>query len=351
MLENQNGKEITKDSSPEEIVDYFVKTTSHKEEDFACLIEEKISGDVLPYLNKQDYKELNIKLEPKKRIEKFILDNINKLKRNEINIIIDANSPENEVKIFFEKYLNFKGNIKALDGKKLFCMSDQELKNLGLKIGQRRKINMYIEFYQKNKKQNSGALITEEDVFNIPEKVIKDIALIGETLGLLTEDNIDEIDDLSPETKKELKIFITKNKNQNTIENKTLKETKEEITSEIEKESYINEETHSDKTKISKQNESDNEKAENNIEVKTDISKENIENKSNVIFNYTLNNYKLEPIINDSIYNIFFFLIIKDTFLEKIKLSILATGTQVYYKCYFLYDYIKKTVLGDLIFI
>ena len=30
MLENQNGKEITKDSSPEEIVDYFVKTTSHK---------------------------------------------------------------------------------------------------------------------------------------------------------------------------------------------------------------------------------------------------------------------------------------------------------------------------------
>ena len=214
MLENPNGKEITKDSSPEEIIDYFVKTTSYKEVDFACVIEEKISGDVLPYLNKQDYKELNIKLGPKIIIQNFVLDNINKLKRNEINIIIDANSPENEVKIFFEKYLNFKGNIKALDGKKLFCMSDEELKNFGLKIGQRRKINMYIEFYQKNKKQNSGALITKEDVanflkkeFNIPEKVIEHMALDGETLGLLTEDDIDEIDDLSPETKKELKFL------------------------------------------------------------------------------------------------------------------------------------------------
>ena len=68
---------------------------------------------------------------------------------------------------------------------------------------------MYIEYIQQNRKQNSGVLITEDDVanflkkeFNIPEKIIKDLAQMEKTLGLLKENDIDRIKGLPSETQK-----------------------------------------------------------------------------------------------------------------------------------------------------
>ena len=351
-----NEKEINKDSSPQEIVDYFVKTFNYKKEDFSCLIKEKISGDVLPYLTNEDFEELKIKLGHKIKIKKFIDDNINKLIGNIIDIKINTNSSENDVKIFLEKYLDFKGNIQGIDGKKLITMKEKEMKDFGLLLGQRKKLNMFIDYIQKNKKQNSGVLITEEDVanflknkFKISDKIIDKLGLDGETLLSLTENDIDKIDELPQETKRALKNFITKEKIKNIIENKNININHE---NNIKIEDFINnEETQNDEINNNEQNDNKSKKSENKNEFNGDILKEYNGEEFDKIYTYTLNNYELTPIINNSKYNIFFFLIMRDTYIEKIKLSVLFADTKIQYKYYFLSDWNKKVFFGELKFI
>ena len=351
-----NEKEINKDSSPQEIVDYFVKTFNYKKEDFSCLIKEKISGDVLPYLTNEDFEELKIKLGHKKRIKKFIADNIEKLIRNKIDIKINVNSSQNDVKKFLEKYLDFKGIIQPIDGKKLISMTEKEMKDIGFLLGQRKKLKMFIDYIPKNKKQNSGVLITEEDVanflknkFKISDKIIDKMALDGETLLSLTENDIDEIDELPQETKRALKNFITKEKIKNIIENKNINKNSE---NEFKMENFNNnEETQNDEIINNEHNDNESKISERKKEVNGNLLKEYNGEEFDKIHTYTLNNYELIPIINDSKYNIFFFLILRDTYIEKIKFSVFVTDTKINYKYYFLSDWNKKTFFGELKFL
>ena len=223
------GKEITKDSSPEEVLSYF--KSKDPESELNNLAKENIFGDVLSLLDKRDYKELGIKKGPQKKIQKYIEDNLTKLTRNEIEITVNKNSNEKDVELFLENYLNFKTHIKHLEGNKLFSLSEKDMKNIGLNIGQRKRLKMYIEYAQKIEKDNMTISKTStrkqvelflKNKFNMSDKIIKDLDLDGESLFLLTEEDIDEYEEIPLEIKNEFKNFIFQKNNNNDI--KTIKE-------------------------------------------------------------------------------------------------------------------------------
>ena len=225
-VNNLVEKELTGNSTPEEVVEFFILNFNLKKNDLIEFIKEDISGDVLPLLNKQDLKELGLKLGHWKKIDKFITDNKGNLLKNQneikINEIeINSDSDINNIKTFFEKYLNFKINKDNfdIDGKKLFSMNEQDMKNLGLTLGKRKKLNKYIEYILKKIKDNYNPVITEKSTsneiatflknkFNMPEKIIEEMALDGESLTLLKEEDIDEIEEMPEEIKNEFKNYI-----------------------------------------------------------------------------------------------------------------------------------------------
>ena len=463
LAEKNEGKDdITKNSTSEQIVEFFIQKYNFKKNDLISLIKEDISGDILPYLNKQDLKGIGLKLGHWIKIDKFITDNRDNLLNNQNNTItteirINIDSDINSVKAFLEKHLNFK-NIKDnfdVDGKKLFSMNEQDMKNLGLTLGQRKKLNLYIQ-YVLRKKNNYDKVITEKstskevknflkDKFNMPENIIEEMALDGESLTLLKEEDIDEIEEIPLYIKNEFKNYIKEINNEknkeNIIKEKEIETQKEYDESNFENKNdnnnnsneereieeiefknietkmnknFLGEETKKSEIKIidnnkiipsklnkkkrniiivdelhklsykknliSKEKEKDEKKEEkkevkkeekqNNIE-KFEISKNN-ENEEETTENNLLNksilkeykgeelpyiktfpikNYEIVPMIDDSKYNLFLFLVINDNFTDKINISFFATGTKIHYKYYFIYEYKKSISRGVLNFI
>ena len=147
------GKEITKDSTPGEIVNYLSQILNKDEKYFNNLIQENISGEILPLLESKDFKELGITFGDRIKIQKHIKTLDLSAPINE-NIKININSNENDVKIFFEKYLNFKNEPGNINGKNLFSLTEQEMKEIGLNLGQRKKLNMIVEQLRKKEQKD-----------------------------------------------------------------------------------------------------------------------------------------------------------------------------------------------------
>ena len=476
MKSIKNEIELTKISSPETVVEFFIQNFNFKKIDLILFIKEEISGEVLPYLNKKDSKELGLKLGHWKKIEKFIAENKGKLLKdqnsiayNEINI--NMNSDINAIKLFFENYLNFKdvNNNFDIDGKKLFSMSEQDMKKLGLTLGKRKKLNLYLQYIQKkanNYEISINEKSTSKDVatflkykFNMPQNVIEDMALDGESLTLIKEEDIDEIEEIPEEIKNEFKNYIKeinmekinennkkekeietkkethennfsyKNRDNNIEENEVedlptegknnnsgnvkeiikiknndysifnfeLKDDKnEKKTNEKEKDNMI-EELLSFDTNINQENENNKNEInlideDDTIQINKDEKREeeeihkekeeenkiqNIENndvdnkekkiennliKKSLLKEYegeempyiktsTINNYKIRKIIDDSKYNLFFFLVVNDNFMDKINIAIVSSGTNIHFKYNFIYEYKKLINPGVLNFI
>ena len=215
----KTGKEISKDSTPEEIVNHLSQILNIDEKNLNILIKENISGDILSLLESKDFKELGIETDLQKKIQEHINKNIEHFTLINEDIKININSNENDVKIFFEKYLNFKNELRNINGKNLFSLTEQEMKEMGLNLGQRKKLNMIMEQLRKKEQKDPSKIITEkssrEEVadflknqFNISDENIKELDLDGESLFALSDEDIYEIDCLSPEQKKALKHFI-----------------------------------------------------------------------------------------------------------------------------------------------
>ena len=139
------------ESSTKEEVGDFITNLGLKEEVKNIIINEYITGDVLPLLTVDELKSLGLKVGPAKKIIKQIENNKSKFKEKEIEIKIYPSSSKEEIVEFFEKYLEFKGDLNSMDGKGLLEIKDEEeMKKLGLKYGQRKRlINfIYINFYQ-----------------------------------------------------------------------------------------------------------------------------------------------------------------------------------------------------------
>jgi len=143
---------ISTDSTCEEVAEALSASFKLKEEQKNIFIKEGISGDVLYFIDKNDIRdELHFKLGLAKHFEKYLNQNKEKFKPKEINENIPIAKQE-EIKSFFEKYIGFKGNLDNIKGENdLEKLSKEDMKKLGLNLGQRIRLNRYINYFNSLK--------------------------------------------------------------------------------------------------------------------------------------------------------------------------------------------------------
>ena len=215
---------LSESSTKEEVGEYFFRLIQ-KEDVKNILINEYISGDVLISLSLDEIKSLGIKFGPARRIFKFIEENRDKFKEKEINEKLYTNSNQEEVKEFFEKCLDFKGELNSLDGKGLLELNNEGMKALGLKFGQIKKLIKYINYFITLKPPvieeiSISRSSSEEEVTKFlkmrlkfsQESIDKLGGIDGGTFYDLKEDEIDNLNEISQEEKESLKNFLKEEK-------------------------------------------------------------------------------------------------------------------------------------------
>ncbi len=310
---------ITQKSTKEEIADYLFREFKISQESKNRIIEEDVSGEVLMSLVKEDFKLLKIKLGPMMNIKKFLEKNKLNFKEEDIKEIITRFSKENEVKMFFEKCLNFKKELN-ISRKELLELEDNKMKELGLNLGQRKKLIRYINHFKKKEKEE--IILTrnsnEEEIAKFlvnklsfsPESV-KELDLNGESFFDLMDSDIKELkesleySEILENEKNNLINYLIEEKNKKKDENlnKINVETinnKENLVEEVDiqdkksinsldelNESKNNEETTINTESINKENhskiESQEKKLEQNKKEKGIIFKENIKDEYDYI--------------------------------------------------------------------
>ena len=217
---------ISVDSTSEEIADFFEKEFKLTSEEKNKFINEGISGDVL--LEIGNFKEvLGIRFMPNKKIRDFINDHQIFFQPKEIDKNISIKNEE-EVKHFFEKYIGFNGNLNGIEGEnELKQLKEEDMKKLGLNIGQRIKLTRIINHYFNDSKENEKEIIItitkdssdEETInylknqLNISQKSLDNIGFDTKTLFDLDINTVNDFSKdgvASPEECERLKKFIKK---------------------------------------------------------------------------------------------------------------------------------------------
>ena len=157
--------------------------------------------------------------------------NKDKIKENEIEEKISPNSTCEEVSKFFEKYLNFKGNVN-ITGEMLFKLSEDDIKELcrklGMKFGRIKRLTIYINKLKLKKEEEYDIDITSKSNFeevskflreklHYSQNTIDELLLDGNSLFDLEYEDIQGLDE---NTAKSLKKFIEKRKKIDITENK-----------------------------------------------------------------------------------------------------------------------------------
>ncbi len=148
-INNNKMNLITIDSTKEEVANFLkskFQALRNIEKIADKIIKENITGETLLDLDLDIYKELGVTMPKplKNKIDKYLEENLDKFKRKPIEITVGFNSKNEEIKNFFKNYLLYEGrNIDNLNGKKMLELSLEEMKNIGLNIGQRIKLNNY----------------------------------------------------------------------------------------------------------------------------------------------------------------------------------------------------------------
>ena len=208
-------------STKEEVANYFHNSLHLNDEVKNIFLNEYISGDVLAELTAHDLNELNIRLGPRQRILAFIHKYASKFKEKKITEKIISNSSVGEIRNFFEKYLEFKGELNNLDGKGLLELTEERMKVLGLKFGQRKRLIKYIrcfkilELADKEDKVLINKKSSSEEVskflrlkLNFSQDSIDILELDGESLFDLIEEDINDVTEITEKEKENLKKFI-----------------------------------------------------------------------------------------------------------------------------------------------
>ena len=146
---------LKKNSTIEEIYD-FLKPIVKKEEILIKFKEEKIKGNELFFLEKEDFINLGFKLFKK------LLNDLEEIKKNQPNILnydenINEESTEEQVNHFLKLEINLSDEIlekiKNINGKQFFNFNEKDLMNLNLKLGERKK-NSKIYIFKQDKTAN-----------------------------------------------------------------------------------------------------------------------------------------------------------------------------------------------------
>ena len=217
---SDNQFPLSESSTKEEVANYLLTSADLKEEVKTKLIDEYITGDILTTLTKNDLAGLGIPLGPRSRIVKIIDQNKDKIKEKEITEKIYPNSSKEEVKAFFEKSIDFKGELNSLDGKGLLELNETGMQSLGLKFGQRRRLIKYIDFFKTLKPPEEKPLSisrksSKDEISNFlklrlkfSQDSIQNIDIDAESLFDLKDEEIDELNEITSEEKEKLKQFL-----------------------------------------------------------------------------------------------------------------------------------------------
>ena len=280
---------ISINSSKEEVSEFFLSKIDLSKTNANNLIKESISGDILPYLDDNDYKFLGIKKGKKKRIQIYLNENKDKFKPKPLNLIIDNNSNNSQVKNFFDEYLSFKLNNNDIDGKKILNISEQEMANIGLNLGQRKKLINYINFAKSkiNEKKTNLKISrdsTQEEVSQFLKEILKFSDEAIEALDLdgisffeFTEEDIDEMEELNEEQKENYKNYLKNELKKELSEKKEIK--KEKKIEEINEKASFNEDNFEKPKNDGNKEKNKNENYENNLENKKEKLEKEINKK------------------------------------------------------------------------
>ena len=228
------------ESTCEEVAEYFSKRISIISKDITQkLIDEGISGDVLL---KVDFKVLGIGLKVITNIKNILKENQARLTPKNIPENISIRNEE-EIKSFFEKYIGFKGDTSRIkEENELKSLNEENMKKLGLNLGQRIRLLRYIEYFNSLNEKDIEVKITnkssKEDVINYlknelnisEDSINKNDLYDAEFLFQLNETILNDDDVVAtPEEKKMLLKFIKKIQNKKESISITEKSSKDDI--------------------------------------------------------------------------------------------------------------------------
>ena len=145
-------KIITSNSSKEEIAEFFKSKFKISEQSCNSIIKEDISGDILLSLSDKEFKTLDLKIGPIKKITKYLSENKAYFPEKEINENLDINSSAEEVKNFLKEFIGYTGD-KKFDGKKLLEIDKENMLKMGLNLGQRKRLEKYINYFKSTTKE------------------------------------------------------------------------------------------------------------------------------------------------------------------------------------------------------
>ena len=150
-------------STSDEVAQFFINRCQISEEIANNIKKESITGDVLPLLSKEEFKSIGFKFGHIKSWSNYFNDNKDKFPEKEFKETLTVYSTEEEIKTFLEKYLNYNGPLNNLNGRKLMELNEEKMKNIGLNLGQRKKLIKYINYFRSLNIKES----TEEDTADI----------------------------------------------------------------------------------------------------------------------------------------------------------------------------------------
>ena len=350
------NENLSINSTEEQVSKFFVTNYKIKKQIKDSIIKESITGEILLYLEDQDYTFLGIEPAVNAKIKKYLEDNKNKFIEKPINITLNNNSNINDVKKFCNEYLSFKGQLRNdLDGKKILKLSEQEMKNIGLNLGQRKKLLNYIRYVNKvNYNKELKQFLKEK--LNFTQQRVESLGLSGDDLYSFIKEKISELN-IAPNLKKKYRNKLKKlkeqydNSNNNTNINTDIDEDNEDSSTNIHtnENTITNNETNTINNEVMNQNENNlintinnNEDSNKNKKKKINegnnnenkpkdnkkeedknkkLNNKNIGQKDIKIYYTSLNNYKLQPLDTDSKYNLFFILIVNE---QNYKISFLS---------------------------
>ena len=145
-------EKITSSSSPEEVADFFSQKLKISEKVQQNIKAQEIAGDILLSLDDKELESLELKLGPRKKVKKYLEENKSDFPEKKIDIKINKNSTEEEVKDFLEKYFGIKEDM-GLDGKTLLELTDDDIEELGLNLGKKKRLKKYLEFFKSLKEE------------------------------------------------------------------------------------------------------------------------------------------------------------------------------------------------------
>ena len=284
---------ITSNSSKEEIAEFFKSKFNISEQSKNNIIKEDISGDILLSLSDKDFKSLDIKIGPKKKIEKYLSQNKANFPKKKINEKIDNSSSVEEVNKFLKECIGYTVD-EELDGKKLLEIDKENMIKMGLNLGQIKRLENYINYFKsiakeeknnenedkKEKKENGDERRTSFEKKNAETKEDLNKDDKQRINNKINESNKQEENKNNLEVKKEQKEINEKNEtnekeksNENEFkdvnEKKEDKEDDKQLTNKESNEVKVNKEE--DKSQINKEM---NEKIEDKKEVNKLINKE-----------------------------------------------------------------------------